>query len=207
MNFDTLEMIGFIASVIIAISMTMNSIVRFRWINLAGAGIFAVYGLLISAYPVALLNGFIVLVDIYYLAAIYGKKHFFETLETKGDDEYLLRFVEFYRKDIELFFPGFVYKPEMNTVCFFVLRNMAVAGLVLAHRTEDNNLHVGLDFVVPEYRDYKNGRFVYQILKENFQNAGINKIVAEAKSPKHVKYLKELGFKPSGSDMMEKTIG
>lgn len=207
MNADILETIGFIASLIIAVSMTVSSVVRFRWINLAGAGIFAFYGLLIHSYPVAVLNGFIVLADLYYLSAIYGRKHFFETLEIEGNNPYLMRFLAFHQKDIKRFFPGFDYKPEEYTVCFFVLRNMAVAGLVLAHRNKESILHVSLDYVVPEYRDYKNGRFVYEILKQSFKQAGIKKIVAEAKTPTHVKYLKRLGFKNSGIDLMEKPIG
>jgi len=207
MDLNILEYIGFVASIIIALSMTMNSILRFRWINLMGAITFSTYGFLIGALPVGLLNGFIVLVDIYYLASIYGTKHYFETLEVRGDNKYLLRFLEFHQKDIQRFFPDFVYKPEMNTMSFFVLRNMAVAGLVLAHRRENGELRVGLDYVVPEYRDYKNGKFVYDNLKDLLTESGVTRIVAEARSPKHIKYLKKLGFSISDEGLMEKPVG
>ena len=207
MESPLLEYIGFAASVIIALSMTMNSILKFRWINLIGAVTFSTYGFLIGALPVGILNGFIMGVDIYYLATIYGAKHYFETLEVRGDNKYLLRFLEFHREEIEHFFPGFVYKPEMNTVSFFVLRNMAVAGLVLAHRRENGELRVGLDYVVPQYRDYKNGKFVYDDLMQSLTGVGIQKIVAEANSPKHVKYLKKLGFVASAEGLMEKSMG
>ncbi len=207
MDLNILEYIGFAASIIIALSMTMNSILRFRWINLMGAITFSTYGFLIGALPVGLLNGFIVVVDLYYLASIYGAKHYFETLEVRGDNKYLLRFLEFHQKDIRRFFPNFVYKPEMNTMSFFVLRNMAVAGLVLAHRRENGELRVGLDYVVPEYRDYKNGKFVYDDLKNSLTKSGITRIVAEANSPKHIKYLKRLGFSITDEGLMEKSIG
>jgi len=207
MDLNILEYIGFAASIIIALSMTMNSILRFRWINLMGAITFSTYGFLIGALPVGLLNGFIVVVDLYYLASIYGAKHYFETLEVRGDNKYLLRFLEFHQKDIRRFFPNFVYKPEMNTMSFFVLRNMAVAGLVLAHRRENGELRVGLDYVVHEYRDYKNGKFVYDDLKNSLTKSGITRIVAEAHSPKHIKYLKKLGFSITDEGLMEKSIG
>ena len=97
MEFSIYEIIGYTASVIIAISMTMSSIVKFRWINLVGASAFAIYGLLIGAIPVALLNGFIVAVDIYYLSKIYSKKDIFETIEIRGDNRYLIQFLEFYK--------------------------------------------------------------------------------------------------------------
>lgn len=206
MEFSILEIIGFTASIIIALSMTMNSILKFRWINLTGAITFSTYGFLIGALPVGLLNGFIVLVDIYYLASIYGTKHYFETLEVRKDNKYLLRFLAFHQKDIVRFFPDFVYKPEMNTMSFFVLRNMSVAGLVLAHRRENGELRVGLDYVIPEYRDYKNGKFVYDSLLSSLSDVGIRKIVAEAKSKKHIRYLKKLGFTASTNDLMEKSI-
>lgn len=206
MELNILEYIGFAASIIIALSMTMNSILRFRWINLAGAITFSTYGFLIGALPVGILNGFIVIVDLYYLTSIYGAKHYFETLEIRGDNKYLLRFLEFHRKDIERFFPGFVYKPEMNTVSFFVLRNTAVAGLVLAHRRDNGELRVGLDYVIPEYRDLKNGKFVYDDMENSLKSTGITHFVAEANSAKHAKYLKKLGFKPGGEGLMEKRI-
>ncbi|MEZ5149235.1 MAG: hypothetical protein R2759_19740 [Bacteroidales bacterium] len=49
MELSVLEWIGYMASGIIALSMTMSSIVKFRWINLVGAGTFATYGFLIGA--------------------------------------------------------------------------------------------------------------------------------------------------------------
>ncbi|MDP2721547.1 MAG: hypothetical protein Q8O72_02215 [Bacteroidales bacterium] len=207
MQSHLLEYIGFAASIIIALSMTMNSILKFRWINLMGAITFSTYGFLIGALPVGILNGFITLVDIYYLSSIYGTKHYFETLEVRGDNKYLLRFLTFHQKEIEHFFPGFVYKPKMNTMSFFVLRNMAVAGLVLAHRRENGELRVGLDYVVPQYRDYKNGKFVYDELLQSLTDVGIQKIVAEANSPNHIKYLKKLGFTTSSEGLMEKATG
>lgn len=61
------EFYGYLGSVLVAVSLMMSSIVRLRWINLVGAGIFASYGFIIEAWPVAALNGFIVLIDIYHL--------------------------------------------------------------------------------------------------------------------------------------------
>ena len=78
MDINILVWIGYIGSGIIAISMMMNSIVKFRWINLLGAGTFATYGFLIDAMPVIALNGFIVSVDIYFLFRIYTKSHLFD---------------------------------------------------------------------------------------------------------------------------------
>jgi len=200
MEQQILAYLGFAASLIIAASMTMNSILKFRWINLAGASSFATYGFLIHAWPVALLNGFIVGVDIYYLTKIYSRNDLFDILEIRADNNYLLKFLDFHHTEIQQFFPGFTYKPEMNTVSFFVLRNTNVAGIFLAHRENDDTLKVGLDYVVPQYRDYRNGKFLYQGLQEAFTKSGYKRAIAKGLSPKHEKYLKRVGFKKFESD-------
>ncbi len=205
MNPQLLLYIGYFASGIIALSMTMNSIVKFRWINLIGASTFAFYGFLIEAFPVMVLNGFIVVVDIYYLSLIYTKKQLFDTLEIRGDNKYLLKFLEFHKEDISKFFPDFIYKPEMNTISFIVLRNMAVAGIFLGHKENDNTIVVGLDYTVPEYRDYKNGKFVLARLKDTFKSDGYQNIIAEGGAENHNRYLKKLGFtSASGNTFVKK---
>ncbi len=206
MDINILVWIGYIGSGIIAISMMMNSIVKFRWINLLGAVTFATYGFLINAMPVIALNGFIVSVDIYFLFRIYTKSHLFDTLEVRGDNKYLLKFLNYHNEEIQKFFPGFVHKPQMNTVSFFVLRNMAVTGLFLAHKEDENTLKVGLDYVIPEYRDYKNGKYVYHRLKDRFIEDGIKKVVSKSNTPKHISYLKKLGFENKGNDLFVKEL-
>ncbi|HZI33075.1 MAG TPA: YgjV family protein, partial [Candidatus Binatia bacterium] len=69
-----LELTGYTASALIVISMMMSSIVRLRAVNLLGASVFAMYGLLIHAYPVALLNSFTMLVNAFYLLRMQRTK-------------------------------------------------------------------------------------------------------------------------------------
>ena len=206
MEQNILEWVGYTASVIIAISLSMSSIVKFRWINLIGAATFSTYGFLIGALPVGFLNGFITIVDIYFLYTIYNKKEVFDTLAVRADNKYLLRFLEFYQKDIQKHFPDFEYKPEMNTISFFVLRNMAVAGLFLAHRENDHVLKVGLDYVIPEYRDFKNGRYIYLRLRKNFIDDGFDIVKASGNSKTYSSYLKKLEFKEDQEGMFVKVL-
>lgn len=199
MEINILEWIGYLASVIVALSLAMSSIVKFRWINLIGASTFSIYGFLIGALPVGFLNALIALIDVYFLYTIYSRKEVFETLEIRSDNKYLLRFLDFHDKEIQKYFPEFTYKPEMNTISFFVLRNMSVAGLFLAHREDESTLKVGLDYVIPEYRDFKNGRYIYSHLKNSFIENGFKKVVSAGQSKKHSKYLKKIGFIESGN--------
>jgi len=200
------EIIGYVASVIIAISMTMSSIVKFRVINLIGALTFTTYGFLIGAYPVGGLNAFIVAVDVYYLYKIYSKSEHFEALSIRPDNRYLLRFLEFHMPEIQKFNPGFEYQPEVNTVSFFILRDMIVAGVFLAHREDGNVLKVGLDYVIPQYRDFKNGRYIYSQLKDRFISDGFDCVLAPHRSDEYGKYLKKLGFEVKDNGMYVKHL-
>ncbi|MBO2583733.1 YgjV family protein [Shewanella algae] len=65
------EWVGYLVSVVVAISLMMSNIKRLRWWNLLGAALFVAYGIAIAAYPVALVNFFIVLIDAYYLVKLY----------------------------------------------------------------------------------------------------------------------------------------
>ncbi|MBI9053158.1 MAG: hypothetical protein JEY96_05040 [Bacteroidales bacterium] len=206
MEINILEWIGYAASVIIAISLSMSSIVKFRWINLIGATTFSTYGFLIGALPVGALNGFIAIIDVYFLYTIYNKKEIFETLEIRADNKYIYRFLEFHDKEIQKYFPGFAYKAEMNTISFFILRNAAVTGLFLAHREDDNVLKVGLDYVIPEYRDFKNGKFIYLRLRRKFIDDGFDKVMTPGDSSKYVKYLRKIGFTEDKAGMYVKIL-
>lgn len=191
---NILDIIGYTASVIIAVSMVMNSILKLRWINLFGALLFSVYGFIIGALPVGILNLFIVSVDIYYLIKIYNRKEYFNTLDVRNNNKYLIAFLDFYKNEIHKYFPDFVYKPELNTVSFFVLRNMAVAGIILAREIEKKTLYISLDFAIPEYRDFKPGNYIYSGSDSYFLQLGYEKICIKPRSKKFTNYLKRMGF-------------
>lgn len=206
MESEILNWIGYGASVIIAISITMSSILKFRWINMVGAAVFSVYGFLIGALPVGFMNLFIVLVNIYYLYTIYSKKELFETLEIQTEDNYMEKFLKFHEKDIRHFFPGYTYSPKQADLSFFILRDMVIAGIFIANRQNDNSLEVTLDYVIPEYRDFKNGKFVLLTLQNTLMEEGITRIVAQAHNKKHEKYLQKLGFSQKDSNSWEKLL-
>lgn len=201
-----LQWIGYLASLIIVLSMMMPSIIKFRWINLVGALLFSVYGFLIGAIPVGVLNGIIVLVDIYYLISIYSKNEVFEILEINAKSEYLARFLKFHDGKIQQYSPGFNYEPNPNSVSFYILRNMAIAGLFLAERKNKTELHVCLDYVLPEYKDFKNGKHVYFTLKSKFVEDGFTKVIAEGNNKNYFNYLKKLGFKETQPGVFEKDL-
>jgi hypothetical protein len=188
------EIIGYIASILVAISLMMSSILRLRLINLAGALFFTAYGLLIGAYPVAAVNFFIVLIDLYYLNQMRSTREFFRLLEVPGTSEYLRYFLDFYRKDLSTFQPGFEVLPGENHLAFFVLRNMIPAGLVIGEVRGGDCLYVALDYAIPGYRDFKMGRFVFSEQAQVLRERGIRRVYSAPGSPAHARYLERIGF-------------
>jgi len=71
------ELIGYAASLLVAISLMMSAIVKLRVVNMIGAFTFAIYGVLIGSIPVAAMNGFIVLINIYFLFKSGTKRNIF----------------------------------------------------------------------------------------------------------------------------------
>ncbi len=69
-----IEYAGYIASILIAVSMFMKDIIKLRLINLIGSAVFVVYGLAIKAYPVAFTNIIIIITNIYYLVKLCKNK-------------------------------------------------------------------------------------------------------------------------------------
>ncbi len=67
MSETTIEYLGYLAMALIGISFLMKDIRKLRLLNLIGAILFIIYGVLLSQPPIYLLNSFIVLVNLYYL--------------------------------------------------------------------------------------------------------------------------------------------
>ncbi|TVQ09897.1 MAG: GNAT family N-acetyltransferase [Bacteroidetes bacterium] len=200
-NYQVLfEWIGYTGSVIIAISLMMSSIIKLRWLNLLGASIFSIYGFIIGAMPVAFLNLFITLINVFHLYGIYKQKDFLKILHIRTENKYLDFFIEFYQQDINKFFPGFyesfknkLFEPE-SYLCFLIIRNAAVAGVFIGKKNTENEMFIEIDFAIPEYRDLKTGKYIYKQNLRYFENLGIKRLYADPKNRKHYSYLKKMGF-------------
>ena len=71
---NAVEIIGYFASIMVAISLTMKNIIWLRWLNFVGCTLFVIYGVFISAWPVAGMNAFVAGINIYHLIKIYRAK-------------------------------------------------------------------------------------------------------------------------------------
>ena len=188
-----IEIIGYLAMILVALAMVFTSIIRLRWFSLFGSALFTIYGFTIGAYPVGAVNGFIMITNLVFLIKIYAKKESFKTLKIKPDNKYLQNFIDFHATDIQKFFPNFNKDVEYSTA-LLILRDMQVSGIFLAKRNK-HQLEIVLDYVIPQYRDFKLGNYIYNGQINEFKEEGISQFVSDKQSKMNDKYLMKLGFK------------
>ncbi|MEX1178412.1 MAG: hypothetical protein WEB09_08110 [Nitriliruptor sp.] len=192
------ELIGYLASGLIVLSLLMSSILRLRIIGLFGAISFTTYGVLIDAYPIAVANGAIIFIHIFHLTRMLrarASEEYFEVVEVPATSPILRRFVEFHHDDICRFQPDF---PGVrgDELALLVLRDAIPAGAVLAEVDADG-AHVVLDYVVPAHRDLRPGRFLW-VESDAFTSRGVTRVTTTAPTDEHARYLNSVGFSFEG---------
>ncbi len=198
-----LEFVGYLGSVLVAVSLMMSNIVRLRWINLFGAAVFSTYGILIGAFPVFLLNGFITLVDIYYLIQLKKQRESFELLKISvPNSSFLRRFLQFHKESISGFFPEFDLHKLIDPQGIFILRNMLPVGLFI-YEEKAPYIRIHLDYVIPEYRDLKNARFLFRRTGEFIKDDYFDGFIVRSTVKAHRRYLEKLGFREMRIDGTE----
>ncbi len=193
------ELVGYLASALVVASLTMSSVLRLRVVNLAGAVVFCVYGFLIDAPPIIVTNAVIVGINVWFLARAFTDRDYFSVLEVRPDSYYLGEFLRFHADDIRRFQPSFRTVPPRDCVSVFVLRNAVPAGVFIGVPDGDGTLDVLLDYVVPQYRDFKVGRWLYGPGSSFLTERGIRRLVTEPGNRAHERYLRRMGYRPEGS--------
>ena len=61
------EIVGWIGSALVVVSLTQRSIFKLRLIGVGAAASFLVYGILIGAYPLVIVNVVVIGVHLYFL--------------------------------------------------------------------------------------------------------------------------------------------
>ena len=67
MHLDTTELVGYLASALVVVSLAMTSVVRLRAISLVGSLAFVAYGVLIESIPIVVTNAAIAVLNVWFL--------------------------------------------------------------------------------------------------------------------------------------------
>ncbi len=189
------EILGFIASGLIVISITQRSIFRLRVIGLCGSLTFLTYGLLIGAYPIVAVNAAATAIHVWYLKKLTADSaEVFRALSMRPESNYLRAFLEYHKEDIrQKFQPEFDFEVSPDLITAFVLRDMVPAGLFIGRRTNDGRVEALLDFASPEYRDFRIAEFVFSNKAGLFDERD-REVFTHATAAAHIGYLRRVGF-------------
>ena len=191
----TYEIVGWIGSALVIASLTQRSILKLRLIGIGAAASFLVYGILIGAYPLVIVNVVVIGVHLYFLRKLTRRQdEVFSVLKVYAESRYLAYFLEFYADEISRFQPEFSYEPATDHRAYFLLRDHTPAGLVIARPCHDDSLQIELDFVIPEYRDFKLGEFLYSGNSGLFADVDCAQAWSPPGNADHVRYLERVGF-------------
>jgi hypothetical protein len=193
-----LDWFGYAASLVILVSLTMSSIVRLRWVNLAGAVMFSVFGFLIGSVPTGALNFGIAAIDIYYLIRIYREKEMLAIVRADPASEYFHHFWSVNEKEIRRIFGDVTIEADHDV--FFYLRNNNTAGVLVGRRLGPSTFRIDVDYVTPPYRDFRIGQYVVAEAHIRERLPGVRTLVTSPGNAEHRNYLSRLGFAPSDDD-------
>lgn len=184
-----IELIGYLGTILVIVSMLMTSVIKLRVINTVGSVIFGAYALCIHSYPTAAMQVFLIVINVVNICKLLGTKKEYSVVKVAAGDLYLEHFLQDNHDEIKKFFPDFeAVLPD--DVIYLVCCKETCAGVLIAAPQSDNSLNVRLDYTTPAYRDTSVGRFLYSQLAAS----GIQNLKAQTTCPAHEKYLRKMGF-------------
>jgi hypothetical protein len=194
-----LEIIGWIGSALVVVSLMQARVLRFRVLNLVGSLIATGYNAWVGIWPFAVMNGVIAVIDIYWLWRLLRERHdeqAYEVVEVGADDHYLRHVLGVPASDIARYYPSFgagAGAPAGDRWAFLVLRGDETVGVV---QVRDEGAGVGeveLDYVTPRFRDFTPGEFGYR-RSGALAGTGLSALVVAADARESHDYLARVGF-------------
>ena len=205
------ELVGYLASALVVLALTMTSVVRLRMASLAGSITFFVYGALIDSVPIMITNGSIAVINVWFLRKEFasGGPHGRDlgVSHIRPDSPFLADFVSFHLIDIHRFQPDFHLPTGDDVVTLLLNRDGLPAGLVIGRRS-GSTLTIDLDYVLGPSRDSRLGRWLYGPGEAVFRADGFERLRSAGTTDTHRKYLERVGFHPSATepDLYELTL-
>ena len=193
-----MSIIGWGGSALVVVSLLQTRILRLRLLNLIGCVILVGFNLAIPVWPMVGMNAVLAVINLVHLWRLLRHRHDDEeyaVLEVNQGDAYLGHVLTMHGKDISKFNPDFT--SAASPYAFLVQRGERTVGVVLAHDAGDGRAQIDLDYVLPKYRDFTPGEFVYR-RSDVFTDRGFRQVIAPSRMRDSGSYLEKVGFHREG---------
>lgn len=187
-----IEALGYVASFIILVSLTMKSIVRLRWINAAGSLLFVAFAVLTRSVPTVVMNVGIIAIDLFYVFRMSRIRSDYRMVHAERHGAFLEFFYERHRGEIDAIFGEEAFAEATNFSWFVV--NDEIAGLFAWKETTPTECRILIDFVTRRYRDTKIGRYFFEDRSPGFREKGYALFRYLNVGEPHWAYLRKIGF-------------
>jgi hypothetical protein len=199
---DVWSIIGWGGSALVVLSLLQTRILRLRLLNLVGCVILVGFNTAVGVWPMVGMNAVLAVINVVHLWRLIRHRHddtAYQVLQVGESDAYLSYVLERHQKDITKFNPGF--RLGASPYAFLVQHGDRTVGVVLAHDAGTGRAQIDLDYVVPKYRDFTPGEFVYR-RSDVFTDHGFRQVLAPPRMLDSTPYLKNLGFHREGEDVV-----
>ena len=186
------EIAGYIGSALVVISMLMSSIVKLRVINTIGSVISCVYAIICKAYPLALMNICLIIINVYNLYKLRKQtgQYTYELVETDAGNSMVQYFLNHYKADILTYFPDFSGKTAAGKAYVVCCEGNPV-GMLLGEEKQDT-FDISIDYSTPAYRDCSVGEYLHGKLPgHGIKTLRFGKKLTDA----HKGYLEKMGYR------------
>lgn len=193
-----LEVVGWLGSAVLVLSLAQTRVMRFRVLNAVSCAVLVGYNAAIAVWPMAAVNVVLLVINLVVIARLVRRRHdarVYEAVPIGVGEPFLRGLLERHAADIAAFNPDL--PADVLSVAehaFVVSTQDRVVGVVLSRRgAQPAEQEVLLDYVLPEYRDFTPGEFVFRP-DGPFADLGVRRVVASPGMLASQRYLRAVGF-------------
>lgn len=193
-----LEAVGWFGSAVLVVSLAQTRVMRFRVLNAASCAVLIGYNAAIAVWPMAAVNVVLLVINLVVITRLLRRRHdarVYEAVPIGVDEPFLARLLQRHQDDITAFNPDLPEDaPAVADHAFLVSTHDRVVGIVLSRQgTDPAEQEVLLDYVLPEFRDFTPGEFVFRP-GGPFTELGVRRVVASPGMLASERYLRAVGF-------------
>lgn len=193
-----LEAIGWFGSALLVVSLLQNRVMRFRVLNAAASLVLVGYNAALEVWPMVALNTALVVINAVVILRLLRRRHdprAYDVVPISPDEPFLRHLLQRHAEDVAHFNPRL--PPDVLSIAqhaFLVSVADQVVGVVLSRGgAVPGEQQVLLDYVLPAYRDFTPGEFVFRA-DGPFAAMGTTTIVASPGMEASERYLQAVGF-------------